>query len=72
MDTEIKNTIRITDKDAQYDEKVKRLLGQKYILAYILIKTVDEFKGMSPKDVVPYIEGEPLIGIVPVEPGITY
>ena len=47
-------------------------MGQKYILAYILIKTVDEFKGMSPKDVVPYIEGEPLIGIVPVEPGITY
>ncbi len=71
MDTEIKNTIRATDKDAQYDEKAKRLLGQKYILAYILIKMVDEFKGMNPKDVVPYIEGEPLIGVVPVEPGMT-
>ena len=32
---------------------------------------VDEFKGMNPKDVVQYIEGEPLIGMVPLEPGMT-
>jgi hypothetical protein len=32
---------------------------------------VDEFKGMNPKDVVPYIEGEPKVGIVPLEPGLT-
>ena len=71
MDAEIKNAIRVTNKDAQYDEKAKRLLGHKYILAYILVNTVDEFKGMKPKDVVPYIEGEPLIGVVPVENGMT-
>ena len=71
MDTEIKNAVVAVDNKAQYDEKAKRLLGHKYILAYILIKTVDEFKGMNPKDVVPYIEGEPLIGVVPVEPGMT-
>ena len=34
-------------------------------------KTVDEFKGMNPADIVTYIEGEPKIGIVPVEPGLT-
>ena len=37
----------------------KRLLGQKSILAHILVKTVDEFKGMNPKEVVSYIEGHP-------------
>jgi len=71
MGTEIKNSVSATDKDAQYDEKAKRLLGNKIILAHILIKTIDEFRGMNPKDVVPYIEGEPYIGVVPVEPGLT-
>jgi len=71
VDTEIKNAMRAADKDAQYDEKAKRLLGNKIILAYILVKTVDEFKGMNPKDVVSYIEGEPFISVVPVEPGLT-
>lgn len=47
MNTETKNAILITDKDAQYDERAKRLLGQKSILAHILVKTVDEFMGMN-------------------------
>ena len=71
MNTEIKNTILTTDKDAQYDESAKRLLGQKSILAHILVKTVDEFAGMDPKDVVSYIEGEPFINTVPIETGFT-
>ena len=71
MNTEIKNTIKATDKDAQYDENAKRLLGQKSILAHILVKTVEEFKGMNPKEVVSFIEGKPYISIVPVEPGLT-
>lgn len=56
---------------AQYDARVKRILAQKNILAHILVKTVDEFKGMKPEDVVTYIEGEPKVGIVPVEPGLS-
>lgn len=71
MDTEIKNAVNATDKEAQYDERAKRLLGNKIILAHILVKTVDEFHGMNPQDVVSYIEGEPFIGVVPVEPGLT-
>ena len=71
MNTEIKSVVKATDKDAQYDEKAKRLLGNKIILAHILVKTVDEFKGMNPKDVVSYIEGEPFISVVPIEPGLT-
>ena len=36
-----------------------------------LVKTIKEFKGMKANDVVKYIEGEPYVGIVPVEPGST-
>ncbi len=71
MDTEIKNAIKAADKEAQYDEKAKRILGNKYILANIMIHTIGEFKGMRPRDVVPYIEGEPYISTTPVEPGLT-
>ena len=71
MDTEIKNAVSAADTEAQYDDKAKRLLGNKIILAHILVKTVDEFRGMNPKDVVSYIEGEPYISAVPVEPGLT-
>lgn len=71
MDIEIRNAVSAADKDAQYDAKAKRLLGNKIILAHILIKAVDEFREMAPKDVVSCIEGEPFISTVPVEPGLT-
>ena len=71
VDKDIKKSISATDKDAQYDEKAKNLLGHKIILAHILVKTIDEFKGMNPKDVVQYIEGEPYISTVPVDTGST-
>ncbi|HBA68612.1 MAG TPA: hypothetical protein DCZ40_04555 [Lachnospiraceae bacterium] len=71
MSTELGNAINAADTDAQYDEKAKRLLSNKIILAHILVKTVDEFQGMNPKDVVPHIEGGPFISMVPVEPGLT-
>ena len=70
MNTEIANAVNAAGDKAQYDTRVKRLLAQKSILAHILVKTVDEFKGMKPEDVVKYIEGEPSISIVPVEPGL--
>lgn len=38
LNTELKNSITATDKEAQYDESAKRLLGQKIILAHILAK----------------------------------
>lgn len=71
LNSTIKNIIQITEKQAQYDEKAKHLLGQKIILAHILAKTVKAFSGMKPKDILPLIEGEPQIGIVPIEPGMT-
>lgn len=71
MNTEMKNAIAATGRDAQYDESAKRLLSHKDILAHILVKTVDEFKGMNPQDVVSYIIGTPYISKVPTEPGLT-
>ena len=70
MNTEIANAVNAAGDKAQYDTRVKRLLAQKSILAHIWCKTVDEFKGMKPEDVVKYIEGEPSISVVPVEPGL--
>lgn len=71
VNTEIKNAIEAADIKAQYDDRAKRLLSNKNILAYLLVKTIDEFRDMDPKDVVPYIEGDPYVGVVPVDPGLT-
>jgi hypothetical protein len=71
MNSEMTNAVRAADNRAQYDERAKRLLSHKHVLAHILVKTIDEFRGMNPKDVVQYIEGEPKVGIVPLEPGLT-
>ena len=71
MNTEIKNAVNSAGDKAQYDENAKRLLGNKSILAHILASTVEEFKGINPKDVEGHIEGEPCISSVPVEPGLT-
>ena len=71
MNTELKSAVMATDKDAQYDNSAKRLIAHKIILARILIKTVEEFKGMDPIEVAALIEGLPYISAVPVEPGLT-
>ena len=71
MNTELKSAVMATDRDAQYDNSAKRLIAHKIILARILIKTVEKFKGMDPLEVAALIEGLPYISPVPVEPGLT-
>lgn len=71
MNTEIKNAIQAADSEAQYDESAKRLLAQKYVLAHILVRTVEEFQGMEIEKVVSLIEGDPYIGKVSVASGLT-
>ena len=71
MHNTLKRAVIATNQKAQYDAKVKNLLGHKIILAHILTRTVDEFKGMNPREVIPYIEGTPYISKVPIEPGMT-
>ena len=36
-DEHMRSTIFTTDKEAQYDEKAKKILGQKQVLAHILM-----------------------------------
>lgn len=71
MNTELKSAVMATDRDSQYDNSAKRLIAHKIILARILVKTVEEFKGMDPLEVAVLIEGLPYISAVPVEPGLT-
>ena len=71
MNTEITNAVDATDDKAQYDACAKRLLANKSILGHILVNTIDEFKGMVPEEAEKYIEGDPIISVVPVEPGLT-
>lgn len=71
MNTELRNAVLSTDIKAQYDKYAKKLLGHKIILAHILTKSVEEFREISPEEIVPLIEGEPVISKVPIEPGLT-
>lgn len=71
LNTEVKNAVLSADNEAQYDESAKRLLWQKYILAYILVNTIDEFRGTNPEEIVPLIEGTPYISSIPLEAGLT-
>ncbi len=71
MDSNLSSAISATDMEARYDECAKKLLANKKVLAHILVKTVEEFKEMQIDEVIPLIEGEPLIGKVYVDPGVT-
>lgn len=71
MTAELKKSMKVAGDEARYDEYAKRLLSEKIVLAHILVKVVDEFRGMKPQDVVRYIEGDVRIGDVPVNPGLT-
>lgn len=71
MNNMIKNMIKATSSNAQYDAYAKQLLSNKIILAHILKGTVEEFSDMDPEAILPLIEGEPYISEIPVEPGET-
>lgn len=71
MSQELKNVIHASAEEIQYDEKAKKILAQKGFLSQILVRTIDELKGLKPNQVVQLIEGEPYVGVVPVEPGMT-
>lgn len=71
MKNSLGRALKDADKLVQYDEHAKKVVSNKNILAEILIGTTDEFKGMSPKDVIPLIEGDPALSETPVLPGET-
>ena len=71
MGKDLNNAMDSTEGNNQYDEAAKRILGNKEVLSHILTNTVDEYKEMKPEDVIPLIEGDPYISVIPVEPGLT-
>ncbi len=71
MNTDIKNEVSAAGNKAQYDARAKRLLGNKYILAYILKETIPEFKKRKIDTILPCIEDDIRIASLPVEPGET-
>ncbi len=71
MSTELEKSVISTKEYSEYDECAKRLLAHKGVLAHILVAVVTEFNGMNPEDVVQYIEGEPFISKIPIDPGLT-
>ncbi len=71
MQADLKNTLIVADGMTQYDIYARDLLARKSILAHILAATVDEFRGIPPKEIEGYIEGDIYVGVVPAEPGLT-
>lgn len=69
MQNELVRTLSAAEAKIQYDAQVKKVLAQKEILAWILRRTVDGFAGMEISDIIPYIEGDPDISSVAVNPG---
>lgn len=67
--THIANQLSMADNKAKYDEQVKRLLGNKRILAWIMKYTMQEFQEYSIEKIMACIEGEPEIANVPVMSG---
>lgn len=71
MKNELMRNLSVAEARIQYDAQVKKVLSQKVILAWILRRTVDGFKYLEIQDIIPYIEGEPEISSVAVNPGET-
>ncbi|MFT4107574.1 MAG: hypothetical protein QM657_17595 [Lacrimispora sp.] len=71
MEVSLERAMRISGLNAQYDRHAKNLLSQKIVLAYILVNAVSEFAGLEPEDVIPLIEGDPEVSMIPVNPGET-
>lgn len=67
--TSISRKLDVADLQAAYDDNVKWLLSEKWILANILVYAVPEFRGMTVEKVLPLIDGKPQVAEVFVAPG---
>jgi len=72
VETPLAEAIETAGENAQYDKECKRLLSDKYILAWIMKSCLTEYRGCSIKDIAEkYIEGQPSVESVPVAPDKT-
>ena len=68
METELNRDIRKAGVFRQYDEHAKKILANKYVLAYILRRTVQELHGMDIEEIVSLLNNDILISSTPVIP----
>ncbi len=71
MKTEVARDLNLASQKVQFDTYCKRILGNKYILAWLLKDTVKEFSKMAIEKILECIEGEIEIGKTAVNPGET-
>ena len=71
MENSLAREISVADAKVQYDDRVKNILGEKIILAWILKASTEEFSEMEYAEIVNCIEGEPEIARVRANPGET-
>ena len=70
--TSIATGIDITAKRAAYDAVCKRLISEKIILAWIMHSCLSEFRDIDIKTIAEkYIEGQPYVNQVPLNPDMT-
>ena len=71
-ETTLAKGIDAAGEKARYDAACKRLLSEKYILAWIMKSCLAEYKECTIQDIAEkYIEGQPHVESVPVNPDET-
>lgn len=69
--TSLANSIEAVNEKIRYDASVKKVLANKYILAWILKYTAPEFQKYDIETIKNCIEATPEVATVPVWPGLT-
>ena len=71
-DSYLKSTLDSAKDKAKYDENVKCILSDKYILSWILKHSTSEFRKYTIEEISQCIQGIPVIGEIGVMPGSTH
>lgn len=71
MESSLARELSEAGTKVQYDERVKNVLAEKIVLAWILKFSAKEFYQMDYSEIVECIEGEPEVSLVRVNPGET-
>ena len=69
MDTETTMAQGLADTNARYDAACKRVLSEKFILAWIMKSCLEEYRDCNVREIAEkYIEGQPQVSAIPVLP----
>ena len=72
VETTLAETIDTAGENAKYDAACKRLLSEKYILAWIMKSCLTEYQDCTVKEIAEeYIEGQPSVESIPAAPDKT-